>query len=71
MDIYETKNSQLIIGPFEIDKIKYIEKIVIMPDQFILEVYNIICQIHSFSKVKSNNFTIYPLAKNKKRVKNT
>ena len=27
MDIYETKKSQLIIGPFEIDKIKYIEKL--------------------------------------------
>lgn len=40
MNIYETNNYRLIIGPFELKKIRYLEQIVKMPDSFLLEVFN-------------------------------
>lgn len=38
MDIYDTKNSRLVIGPFEIETLDYLEQVLEMPDAFILEV---------------------------------
>lgn len=38
MDIYDTENSRLVIGPFEIQPFRYIQQVLKQPDWFILEV---------------------------------
>lgn len=40
MDIYDTKNSRLVIGPFDIEPLDYLYQVVKMPDEFILKYFS-------------------------------